>query len=133
MRRVKAACVRKCRHTRSSAVMEFLLTVGVERAGATRIPQPVRDTPKTNLPIGFGTDQVIVVDHPPLVTFSEQYGHRNELFLTTESSFGLSHLMFDHALFFRPAEALDLSDLGGYRQSWQLRLRSIWQGFSAVP
>lgn len=47
-----------------SSMMEFLLTVGGERTGATGIPPPVRDTPKTNLPIGSGVDQVIVIDSP---------------------------------------------------------------------
>lgn len=42
----------------------ILVDGGGERAGATGIPPPVRDTPKTNLPIGSGVDQVIVIDSP---------------------------------------------------------------------
>lgn len=49
-------------------MMEFLLTVGEQRAGATGIPPPVRDRPKTNLPIGTGVDHLIVIDLQSLFT-----------------------------------------------------------------
>lgn len=46
----------------------ILVDGGGERAGVTRIPQPVRDMVKTNLPIGTSVYQVIRVDHQPRIT-----------------------------------------------------------------
>lgn len=60
--------VKKCAAHRTLTDDGILVDGGGGRAGATRIPQPVRDRAKTNLPIGTGVDQVIRVDHQPRIT-----------------------------------------------------------------